>query len=310
MDILTTIIPIFAVIFIGWAARQRGYIPPEFLGPANQLVYYVAIPAMIFHAISQGSLSADFNSRVAILTLGSLAVFFLLIWALSRPVRMGKSQFATFMQSCFHGNLGYIGLAVSFYYLGDRGLARASILAGFLMILQNFLSVFILQYYGGVQGARKQKGGRLTAVLRKILGNPVIFSALAGILFSALEIPLHPIITRTLNIISGMALPLALLLIGASLSLHLIRSRFVSVLVSGVLKLLLLPGLAFILYRLWGVPAEAYLPGLILLAAPTATITYVMAREMNGDMEFAVAAISTNTLLSALSFFVWLSLAR
>ncbi|HMA67265.1 MAG TPA: AEC family transporter [Desulfosalsimonadaceae bacterium] len=306
MDIFATIIPIFAVIAIGWAARQRGYIPNEFLGPANQLVYYVAIPAMIFHAISQGSLSTDFHSRVAILTLGTLTAFFFVVWAAGRLLNMKDRQFATFMQSSFHGNLGYIGLAVAYYFLGDRGLASASILAGFLMILQNFLSVFILQYYGG----GKSSGGRAFAVLRKILGNPVIFSALAGILFSALEIPLHPIVTRTLNIISGMALPLALLLIGASLSLRLIRSRFFTVLISGLFKLILLPGLAFFLYRLWGLSAGVFLPGLILLAAPTATITYVMAGEMKGDTEFAVAAISTNTLLSAPTFLFWLHLAR
>lgn len=306
MDILTTIIPIFAVIAIGWGARLRGFIPADFLGPANRLVYHVAIPAMIFHAISQGAWHTDFNSRVTAVTLAALLLFFFLVWGIGRLARFKQGQFATFMQCSYHGNLGYIGLAVSYYFLGDRGLASASILSGFLMILQNFLSVSILQYYAGTTAP-----GRQTAALgRKILGNPVIISALAGILFSVFQIPLHPIITRILNIISGMALPLALLLIGASLSLRLIRSRFLPVFASGVLKLLVLPGLGFVLYRFWGLPASSYLPGLILLATPTATISYVMAREMNGDTEFAVAAISTNTLLSALSFFIWLNLAR
>ena len=306
MDIFATIVPIFAVIAVGWTARKKGFIPEEFLGPANQLVYYFAIPAMIFHAISQGSLGRDLNSRVAILTLAALVFFFLLVWGIGRFFKMPGSQFATFMQSSYHGNLGYIGLAVAYYFLGDRGLASASILAGFLMIFQNFFSVFMLQYYGRGNASRKQAA----AVLRKILGNPVIFSALAGIVFSAFGIPLHPIITRTLNIISGMALPLALLLIGASISLRLIQSRLFTLLASGLLKLVLLPGLGFFLYQSFGLQAAAYLPGLILLAAPTATITFVMAREMNGDTEFAVAAISTSTLLSAPTFLVWLYLAR
>jgi len=306
MDILTTIIPIFAVIAIGWGARQRGFIPSEFLGPANRLVYHVAIPAMIFHAISQGALQRDFNSRVAAITLATLLLFFVLVWCIAQLAHIKQGQFATFMQCSFHGNLGYIGLAVSYYFLGDRGLASASILSGFLMILQNLLSVCILQYYAGGSTAER----RIMVMGRKILGNPVIISALAGISFSAFQIPLHPIITRILNIISGMALPLALLLIGASLSLHLIRSRFFTVFASGILKLLVLPGLGYIFFGLFGLSASSYLPGLILLAAPTATISYVMAREMNGDTEFAVAAISTNTLLSALTFLIWLNLAR
>jgi hypothetical protein len=306
MDILTTIIPIFAVIAIGWAARQRGFIPPQFLAPANQLVYYLAIPAMIFHAITKGALTTDFNGRVAALTLATLFSFFILLWGLARHLPIQKSQLATFMQSSFHGNLGYIGLAVAYYFLGDRGLASAGILAGLLMILQNFLSVLILQLYGV---GRSGPGG-YARIFRRILGNPVIISALAGIGFSALDLPLPPVISRTLNIISGMALPLALLLIGASLSLHLIRKRFYPTFAAGGLKLLVMPGMGFFLYRIAGLGPEAYLPGLILLAAPSATITYVMAREMHGDSDLAVSAISTSTLLSALSFFFWLSLAR
>jgi predicted permease len=33
-----------------------------------------------------------------------------------------------------------------------------------------------------------------------------------------------------------------------------------------------------------------------------------MAREMQGDSEFAVAAISLNTLLSAVTYTIWLSI--
>ena len=46
-----------------------------------------------------------------------------------------------------------------------------------------------------------------------------------------------------------------------------------------------------------------------LLASPTATVSYVMAREMEGDADFAVAAISVNTLLSAVTFSILLKLA-
>jgi predicted permease len=47
---------------------------------------------------------------------------------------------------------------------------------------------------------------------------------------------------------------------------------------------------------------------MILLAAPTATLTYVMAREMNGQPDLAVAAVSLTTMLSAVSYALWLAL--
>jgi len=75
------------------------------------------------------------------------------------------------------------------------------------------------------------------------------------------------------------------------------------------MKLLLLPGLGLFIYRLSGLSLHDYLPGLILLASPSATLTYVMAKEMGGDTDFAVAAISLSTMLSALTFTLWLHIA-
>jgi predicted permease len=75
------------------------------------------------------------------------------------------------------------------------------------------------------------------------------------------------------------------------------------------LKLLLLPGLGLLLYALLGADADDYLPGLILLAAPSATLVYVMALDMKSDADFAVADISLSTLLSAATFSLWILVA-
>jgi len=203
-----------------------------------------------------------------------------------------------------HGNLGYIGLAVAFYYLGSNGLTRASIIAGFVMILQNLLAVTALQSLGrGGLGPR----GWLTS-LGKIVGNPVIVSALVGILFSIAAIPIPVVVDRSLKILAGMALPMALLVIGAALSFEQIWERIIPVCVTGFIKLLVLPGLGFMLYKFFNLSTHDFLPGLILLASPTATVAYVMAKEMNGDADFAGAAISLSTLLSAVTFIMWLNI--
>lgn len=305
MNIATTIIPIFAVIILGWFARYRGFIKPAFLGPANRLVYHIAIPAMIFRSISKSSLKIQFNHQVLVITLLSVLTVFVVAWCAGHIGRIKRERLGTFMQSSFHGNLGYIGLAVSYYFLGDNGFAKAGIIAGFIMILQNFLAVVSLQLYSKNTSTKKKK----LDLVWKILGNPVILSAMAGILFSLTKAPIPLVVDRTLDIISGLALPMALLLIGASLSFKSIRLQIFPILSSSIMKLVLLPGLGLTLYRLFGLPLNDYLPGLILLASPTATISYVMAKEMNGDTDFAVATISISTILSAVTFFVWLNIA-
>ncbi len=305
MDVLTTIIPIFAIIFLGWAARWKGFIPEEFLGPANRLVYYLAIPALIFRAISKASIKAQFNVTVLVITLICVFVVFVLVWIFGAMGHLKGGRLGTFIQSCVHGNLGYIGLAVAYYFLGEKGFVKTSIIAGFLMILQNLLAVIALQLNSNYRGLKENK----FSIILRIAGNPVILSAISGIIFSLAELKMPLVIDRSLQILSGLALPTALLLIGASLSFKLIQRKMASVLSTGIIKLLLMPGLGLLLYRISGLSLHDYLPGLILLASPTATLTYVMAGEMGGDTDFAVAAISLNTLLSALTFTLWLHVA-
>lgn len=305
MNIITTIIPIFIIIIIGWFARWRGFIPPEFISPANRLVYYIAIPALIFHSISKASLKTQFDAAVLAITLLSVLVVFAVAWSAGKINRIQRGQRGTYIQTACHGNLGYIGLAVAYYFLGNEGFVRASIIAGFIMILQNFLAVVALQ----LNSDNPSTAGNRFEVALRILGNPVILSAMAGILFSLSGLRMPLIIDRSLNILSGFALPMALLVIGGSLSFELMQLRILRVLSSSFMKLIMLPGLGFALYRLFGLTSQAYLPGLILLASPTATITYVMAKEMNGDTDFAVAAISISTMFSAITFTFWLHVA-
>ena len=304
MNIVTTIIPIFVIIILGWLARVFGFIQAEFIAPANRLVFYLAIPAMVFRSVSKASLNSQFDGKVVTLALLSVCIVFGIAWLLARRGPLPRSQRGTFIQNSFHGNIGYIGLVVAFYYLGREGFVRASIFAGFLMILQNLLAVIALQMHAPHNSASKNRW--LPAL--KIAGNPIILSALAGILVSLTALPVPLVLGRCLDILSDLAPPLALLIIGASLSFDMVQSKLKAVLSCGLLKLILLPATGFILYRLFNVMPEAYLPGIILLASPTASVTYVMAREMHGDSEFAVAAISVNTLLSAVTYTIWLSI--
>lgn len=305
MNILSTIIPIFTVIILGWLARKKGFLPPEFLGPANRLVYHIAIPAMIFNAISQAPLSRQFNPLIITLMLVAAFTAYIAAWVVAKSVGMPINQKGTFIQCAGHGNLGYIGLAVAYYFLGDSGLSRAGVAAGFLMILQNLMSVIALQAYAE-PGYAPKNHRRLWV---KVIGNPVILAAMAGIIFSSFGFELPLVIRRSLEILSGMALPTALLLIGATLSFNLIRKYLKIVSMVALIKLAVLPAIGLLLFHIFNIPAPVYMPALILLASPTATIAYVMAREMQGDPEAAVAAISFVTLLSAVSFTFWLHLA-
>lgn len=302
LHVAHTIAPVFIVILLGWFLKWRHFLPSSLIGPLNRLVYYLAIPAMIFREVARSSFAIYFDPWLLTATLLPLLMVFGLAFAAGTAWSLGPSDKGTFIQTSLHGNLGYIGLAVCYYLLGENGFTIASILAGFLMLFQNLLSVIGYQLTSVGTG----EGRRLWFLIKKIVGNPVIGSALAGIAFSLFEIPIPNLIDRCLTIISGMALPSALLVIGASLSFGLMKSHIRLVFAAALMKLLVLPALGVLAYWTVNIPPSQFLPGLILLGSPTATITFVMAGEMDGSTDLATAAISMNTLLSALTFILWL----
>lgn len=304
MQVFSTIIPIFGVVILGWLARKKGFMPPEFIGPANRLVYYLAIPALIFRAVAKASFRTDFNPTVLLVTTLAAMLAYLSAWLIGRLLPWQPGRIAAFIQCAGHGNHGYIGLPVAFYFLGERGLAKTSILASFLFILQNVLSVMVYQAYATTAGTVQ---GRWRLIIGKLSRNPIIVSALAGLAVSLLAVPVPTPLQRFLEIMSGLAPPMSLLLIGTSVSLTVMRRNLYSVMGVVCIKIIALPTLGLCLFTALGVPLSDYLPSLILLATPTATVAYVMSKEMHGDAEFASAAISTSTLCSALTYLIWLT---
>jgi len=304
MNIINTIIPIFVLIVLGWLAGRRGFLPASFLGPANRLVFYLAIPAMIFRVLSKTDFHAEFDVQVVAGTVLALIIVFAVAWGVGARLHLKKGQRGSFIHTTFHGNLGYIGFAVVYYFLGAQGLARASIIASFVILVQNFLAVLVLQVYSSDVRSHFQN---LRTIILNIIANPVIISAVAGMLFSIFTIPVPLVIGRSLDILSSLALPLALLIIGGSISFSFMRSKMAFILMACTLKLIALPTIGLITFKLMNLAAGDYLPGIILLATPTATVTFVMANEMKGDPDFANAAISLSTILSAGTFIFWLA---
>ena len=303
-SVTNTIVALFAVIFLGALARKWRLITPNLSAPINKLVFYVAIPSLLFREISRAPFHEYFDGSLLIgLLVPPILVFFLSL-GLGKLFRMKSGRLGTFVQSSMHGNLGYMGLAVAFYALGPKGFRMAGLLASFLILVQNFFAILALQLGSGGRGRKWD----IAYFLRNLLLSPIILACLAGIFVSFVGLELPVAVDNVLKILSGMALPLALLLIGASLSLGSSRGHLSTAIVCGIFKLIVLPAIGLLLYLKLGLNGATVLPGIILLASPTATVTYVMAGELGGDQALAGTAISVSTLVSGVTFAGWLAL--
>lgn len=318
LPIVITILPIFFVVLAGWFMRRYGLITNGFLPTANKLVFYFSFPLMIFHSISQYSFFEQFQPLVVGIVIGCIVFTAILVLIGVAFSNMPRNRRGSFIQCSVHGNQANVGLAVCFYYLTAAGFATGSIIMGFTVVTQNIISTYVLSYYGinkceiGHSNVNPDGTASHTnmakLIAKKLVTNPMIIATVLGILVSILGIHMPKIATNFLDIVSKLALPLALLIVGASLSFKFLQDKILTISVSVFIKLFFLPGLCFVLFNLFGITHDDYLPALIMMAVPTATVSYVMASQMNGDPEFTAAAVSTSTVLSMVSFIFWLTI--
>jgi malate permease and related proteins len=302
--LVNTILPIFSIIFLGYVLRYKKVIDDGFARPANQIVFNIGIPAMLLNEIAQAPFKENFDLLSVVCSLAALGIVLILSLGMIRVLSVRVDRRGTFLQASFHGNIGYLAYAIAYYALGDVNFARMAILSSFIMIGQNILAVWALTSYST---EARVNGQKWVLVLKNIVQNPIIMTVAAGIVYSALGFKIPGPLKKGLDILSGMALPTALLLIGASLSFKALRSMLMEIVSIGTLKLMALPMIGYGLMVAAKVPDPLILPGVILLASPPATISYVMATELGGDPLLAASSVSVFTLASAASYTMILS---
>ena len=300
-DILS---PIFLVAGVGWALRAFGFLAPGFFAGMNRLTFYVALPCLLFVKISPPA--ADGGQAawpVTLVVLGAMVVCVVMGYAVCLLGRVRGRAVGAVVQAGFRGNLAYVGLPVIFYAMGGTGPTAgedwervAAMAMGPVIPVYNILSVAVL-----LGGRERWSPVAIGRAVRQALTNPLVVACVLGVVFSGFAIPVPLAVMRAGATIAEMALPLALLSIGASITREgMARSRFPA-LAATVIKIALAPLAGWAIARQIGLTPEQARMALIFCACPTAVASYVMAEQLGSDEHVAAGAVMISTLLSAVS---------
>ncbi|HAK46891.1 MAG TPA: hypothetical protein DCO79_13360 [Spirochaeta sp.] len=296
-----TVAPIFILIFIGILLRQSGLISKEFITTASKIVFRLALPAMVFSKMSKVREIPDALIGVTLLFAGVTVIVFIILW-----LSAGKLPAVThgsFVQGAFRGNIAIIGLAVIENAFGLEALQAGVVILMVMMPLYNLLAVIVLSRSSAVQG-----GNILKQVLLNLIKNPLIWAIAIGLPFGLHNIHMPVVVQRTLNYLSQLAMPLALISIGGSLTLRgLMQRRFLWITASAV-KLFVLPLIVFAGTALFGISGNVRAAVVAASACPTAVSSFAMAEAMGADGELSGEIISATTLFSVFTFTFWIVL--
>lgn len=306
LDIINIVLPVFSVIALGWLLRRWGLIDAAFLKQTNKLVYYVCLPLLLFYKIGTADFFANFNGRLIIGSIVAVAITFVASYFFTVLRKYPDNVRGVFSQGSFRGNLAYMGLAITLNAYGETGLTKAGILMGFLVPFLNLFAILALLWPH--RGGGEQRG--FLFWLRQIALNPLILASFLGIFWSFLDLPIPLVFERSLNIATGMTLPLALLALGGGFSLEKLRGDLIKAsLVSGI-KTIWMPILAATLLLSLGVRGMDLGIGVLIAGTPAATATYIMADQLKGDAELAGTIVMLSTLFSAATYTIALLILR
>ncbi len=305
-EVFLIVLPVFLVIGLGFGLKKTALVNSEFLYDLNRLIYYMALPALLFYKIASADFHASFNGSLLVGLVLSVLIIFIISYGYGKLRGYSPSVHGAFCQGTFRGNLAYIGLAIIYNAYGEEGLAIAGILIGFIVPLFNFLSVLALI----LPQQRDSSPIGQFGLLKQVVSNPLIMASFAGISWSFLNLQLPLIVDRALSIITGMSLPLALISIGASFSFRKLRGDLAIAALSTCIKIVIFPLLAAILLLFLGLRGPELAIGVLLAGTPTATAAYIMAQQLKSDAELSGAIIMLSTLCSLFTYTVALYLLR
>ncbi|QDV74372.1 AEC family transporter [Botrimarina mediterranea] len=297
------LLPIFGMLLLGVAAKRYGFPGDGFWVPAERLTYFAMFPALIASTLASADLSELPWRRMGLGIAGAIAIVTLLALALRRLIAIDGPRFTSLYQGSVRMNT-YVGLAVAMRWAGPEALAYAAVAIGVIVPLVNLVCVWMLAELGD------QPGGGSVSVWRQVATNPLILGSAVGVALNASGIGEPPVLGDLAQMLSKAALPMGLLAVGAFLSWEAIAACRLLEALATFVKLLALPALTAALMTLMGVDGVARGVGVLFTALPTATSSYLLARQMGGDAEKMAALITAQTALALFTLpivMIWLA---
>jgi predicted permease len=289
--IFSSLIPIFALIMIGYLFKKISFPSHEFWPMADKLTYYILMPALLVVTLSKAKFDED---SVTFVLATLIAIFFALLFLviLNKFSPTSNKSFTSIVQGGIRFN-SYVFLALSDSIFGQSGLILSAIIMTFAIPTVNIFCVTIFAIYS------QNSKINFIYLLKSIFANPLIIACIIGGAINFLSIPMHVSIGNLLKILSSAALPLGLLSVGYALVLKEIKSTKKDLFVSSLAKFIVLPVSIYLLGNIFGLN-EIMVSILVLYAImPTAQSSFALARQLGGDLPLMSSIITIQTLIAA-----------
>ena len=270
-DVIQGLSLIFVLIAAGYIAARCGVVPGSDRLVLNRVSFYVATPALMYTVLQRADGAALLSPVILVIAVSALLCAGVLTLSSLRWFRRSWIETALTATAAGYVNANALGLPIAIHVLHNGALAAALALLQMVAAAPAILAM--------LESDRGDRAGR-RSVLGRIAANPVVIASVAGVIASSLSLRTPAVILEPLNVLGESAIPMILISFGASLHGQRLRGtggNLAPVLLASALKLLFMPGVAWLLSIALRLSPEQTLAAVTLAALPTAQNLYTYA---------------------------------
>ena len=298
--VLSALLPVALLIAIGLIAGKAGWIRAEATKDLSNLVFMVISPALLFRTMSVVHLEQlDFRPVAMYFVAAALLFVAVLVWQGLNRRAILMALTATFSNTVAIGT-PLVGLAY-----GQAGLVILFALISVHALVLLTLATLVLELAtvreaaaSGATGAERHPLRTVLEAVRSGIVHPVPLPIIIGLLFAQTGWLIPTVLDRPLQLLGNAFGPLALVLVGVSLTRVPVGAQLKAALGLSLLKNLLLPALVAALG--WGMGLSGLPLTVMVVAAslPVGANVFMFSQRYGVAQDLVAATMAVSTAMA------------
>ena len=298
--VFQALVPVILLIAVGYLSGKRGWIGGGAVRDLSNLVFLVLAPALLFRAMSSVDLEHLEFKPIAIYFAAAILLFFGVL-----AVQGWNRRGTVLALAAIFSNTIMMGIPLITLAYGEAGgvllLTLISLHAVVLLTLATVvLELLVLREKLDGAPARHPVHTVLLA-LRNAVIHPVPLPIIAGLLYAQTGIGIAPVVDKPLQLLGAAFGPMALLLVGATLSHNPVGAHLQSAFALSFAKNFILPVLMGGLGWLLGLRGMPLAVMTVTAALPMGANVFLFSQRYKVAEEQITAAVAVSSVVGIVS---------
>ena len=295
---------LFAMMLVGYFSYKKGILEKNSYDRLSRLVVTVMNPLLIIDGVlGKEAVSGKALGQNIFLMILYFVILILLSFPVTSLLRISGRQRSLYKLMLIFSNVGFMGIPVITSLYGEGCvLYIAFYILGYNLLLYTY-GLFLVDQSAESDktkeaGADKSFTKRLSSIF-----NSGVLACLAAILIFALQLKVPQPAAQFVSSLGGCAVPLSMILIGASMAQQDFRSLFGDsrVYLFLVLRMLVIPLAGAFLLKMFDLDRQAAGVFGLMLAMPVGSIVVLLAANRGADETVCTRGSVISTLASVLT---------